>query len=232
MRLNTASVCTAGLAGVARVAGVPILVALRAMRSRRGCSTRCSRAVALRLRSTFESRSPDCPPVLADHKALGEHDLFGSDCVDAWADGIDLRIRWEEVKIAARVVMGVGMDGTEEPIAMIDGYGESSVSWANLLRDCARRGTHAPLLTAGGGALGFSNTLSQVLPATRHQRRWVRSTANALDCLPKSAQPAGKKAIHDICHVEDGDHAARAAEARWRAVSASQLAERSGAVAV
>ncbi|MFF0277781.1 transposase [Streptomyces sp. NPDC004330] len=123
------------------------------------------------------------------------------------------------------------MDGTNELMAMTDGYGESSESWANLLRDCGRRGTQAPLLTAGVGALGFSNTLSQVLPETRHQRRWMRRTANVLDCLPKSAQPAGKKAIQDICDVEDGDHAARAAHARWRAVSASQLAERSGAVA-
>jgi hypothetical protein len=36
-----------------------------------------------------------------------------------------------------------------------DGYRESAGSWADLLRDCGRRGMRAPVLAAGDGALGF-----------------------------------------------------------------------------
>lgn len=96
---------------------------------------------------------------------------------------------------------------------MADGYRESSESWADLLRDCARRGMRAPVLAVGDGALGFWNALSEVFPETRHQRCWVHKTANCLDSLPKSAQPAAKKAIQDIYNAEDREHAATAVKA-------------------
>lgn len=93
---------------------------------------------------------------------------------------------------------------------MTDGYRESAESWAGLLRDCQRRGMRAPVLAVGDGALGFWNALNEVFPETRHQRCWVHKTANCLDSLPKSAQPAAKKAIQDIYNAEDREHAAAA----------------------
>lgn len=81
---------------------------------------------------------------------------------------------------------------------MADGYRESSQSWAGLLRDCQRRGMRAPVLAVGDGAFGFWNAINEVFPVTRHQRCWVHKTANCLDSLPKSAQPAAKKAISTI----------------------------------
>ncbi|MFF1926544.1 IS256 family transposase [Streptomyces sp. NPDC058221] len=149
----------------------------------------------------------------ADHKAFGERDLSATDYVYVWADGIQLRIRLEEAKAAVLVVMGVRVDGTKELIAMADGYRESSESWASLLRDCQRRGMRAPALAVGDGALGFWNAINEVFPETRHQRCWVHKTANCLDSLPKSAQPAAKKAIQDICNAEDKEHAAAAVRA-------------------
>ncbi|MFJ4569001.1 IS256 family transposase [Streptomyces caelestis] len=146
----------------------------------------------------------------ADHKAFGERDLSATDYVYVWADGIHLRIRLEEAKAAVLVVMGVRADGTKELIAMADGYRESSESWANLLRDCQRRGMRAPVLAVGDDALGFWNAINEVFPETRHQRCWVHKTANCLDSLPKSAQPAAKKAIQDIYNAEDREHAAKA----------------------
>ncbi|MER6162950.1 IS256 family transposase [Streptomyces sp. NPDC001868] len=149
----------------------------------------------------------------ADHKTFSERDLSATDYVYVWADGIHLRIRLEEAKAAVLVVMGVRADGTKELIAMADGYRESSQSWASLLRDCQRRGMRAPVLAVGDGALGFWNALNEVFPETRHQRCWVHKTANCLDSLPKSAQPAAKKAIQDIYNAEDKEHAAAAVKA-------------------
>ncbi|MFE9446569.1 IS256 family transposase [Streptomyces sp. NPDC006602] len=156
----------------------------------------------------------------ADHRAFMDRDLSATDYVYVWADGVHLRIRLEEAKAAVLVLMGVRADGTKELIAMADGYRESSEAWAGLLRDCARRGMRAPVLAVGDGALGFWNALNEVFPYTRHQRCWVHKMANVLDALPKSAQPAAKRAIQEIYKAEDKEHAARAVRAFERAYQA------------
>lgn len=92
-------------------------------------------------------------------------------------------------------------------VALQDGYRESGESWADLLRNCTRRGMRAPVLAVGDGALGFWKALTEVFPDTRAQRCWVHRTANVLDSLPKSAQPGAKKAIQDIYNAEDKQHA-------------------------
>lgn len=109
--------------------------------------------------------------------------------------------------------MGVRADGTKELIAMADGYRESAESWADLLRDAARRGMRAPVLAVGDGALGFWKALAEVFPDARHQRCWVHKTANVLDVLPKSAQPGARKALQDIYNAEDREHAVEAVAA-------------------
>lgn len=83
----------------------------------------------------------------------------------------------------------------------------SGESWADLMRDRARRGMRAPVLAVGDGALGFWKALAEVFPETREQRCWVHKAANVLGSLPKSAQPGAKKAIQGICDAEDRDHA-------------------------
>jgi putative transposase len=156
----------------------------------------------------------------ADHTAFMDRDLSATDYVYVWADGVHLRIRLEEAKAAVLVLMGVRADGTKELIAMADGYRESSEAWAGLLRDCARRGMRAPVLAVGDGTLGFWNALNEVFPDTRHQRCWVHKTANVLDALPKSAQPAAKRAIQEIYNAEDKEHAAKAVRDFERAYEA------------
>ncbi|MGW0771823.1 IS256 family transposase [Streptomyces sp. NPDC002676] len=146
----------------------------------------------------------------ADHQAFQERDLSGTAYVYVWVDGIHLRIRLDEPRAAVLVMIGVRADGTKELVAMTDGYRESSEAWADLLRDCARRGMRAPVLAVGDGALGFWKALREVFPATREQRCWVHKTANVLDSLPKSAQPAAKKALQDIYNAEDREHAEQA----------------------
>jgi putative transposase len=148
-----------------------------------------------------------------DHQAFCQRDLSMSDYVYMWADGIHLKIRLEESKVAVLVMVGVRIDGTKELIALADGYRESAESWADLLRDCARRGMRAPVLAAGDGALGFWNALREVFPETREQRCWLHKIANVLDALPKSAHPGAKKAIADIYNAEDREHAHQAIRA-------------------
>ena len=136
-----------------------------------------------------------------------------ADYVYLWADGIHVNIRLEEHKLCLLVMIGVRADGRKELIALADGYRESAESWADLLRDCARRGMRAPVLAVGDGALGFWNGLREVFPQAREGRCWFHKTANVLAALPKSAHPGAKKALAEIWGAEDKPHARAAVKA-------------------
>jgi transposase-like protein len=143
----------------------------------------------------------------AEQRAFAERDLSGVDYVYLWADGIHVNIRLEEHKLCLLVMIGVRADGRKELVALADGYRESVESWADLLRDCRRRGMVAPVLAVGDGALGFWGALREVFPDTREQRCWFHKTANVLAALPKSAHPGAKKALAEIWNAEDRRHA-------------------------
>jgi hypothetical protein len=123
------------------------------------------------------------------------------------ADGIHVNIRLEEHKLCLLVLIGVRADGRKELIALADGYRESAESWADLLRDCARRGMRAPVLAVGDGARGFWGALREVFPQAREGRCWFHKTANVLAALPKSAHPGARKALAEIWGAEDKAHA-------------------------
>ena len=148
-----------------------------------------------------------------DARAFGERDLSTVDYVYLWADGIHVNIRLDEEKLCLLVVIGVRVDGTQELVALADGFRESTGSWADLLRDCKRRGMRAPVLAVGDGALGFWGALREVFPETKEQRCWFHKIGNVLTALPKSAHPGAKKALAEIWNAEDRDHARRAAAA-------------------
>ncbi|WP_246265430.1 IS256 family transposase [Acrocarpospora pleiomorpha] len=143
----------------------------------------------------------------ADQRAFAARDLSGVDYVYLWADGIHVNIRLEEHRLCLLVMIGVRADGRKELIALADGYRESTESWADLLRDCKRRGMSAPVLAVGDGALGFWGALREVFPQAREQRCWFHKIANVLGALPKSAHPGAKKALAEIWNAEDKDHA-------------------------
>jgi transposase-like protein len=168
-----------------------------------GSAAGLSAAVITRLTETWK----------AGQRAFAARDLSGADYVYLWADGIHVNIRLEEHKLCLLVMIGVRADGRKELIALADGYRESTESWADLLRDCARRGMRAPVLAAGDGALGFWGALREVFPETTEQRCWSRKAANVLAALPKSAHPGAKKALAEIWGAEDKPHALAAAKA-------------------
>src|SRR3954451_16037367 len=146
-----------------------------------------------------------------DAKAFGKRPLKDSDYVYLWVDGIHLKVRLEADKVCLLVMIGVRADGTKELVALADGFRESSESWADLLRDCKRRGMRAPVLAVGDGALGFWKAVRDVFPETREQRCWWHKIGNVLNALPKSAQPAAKRALAEIYNAEDKTHATTAA---------------------
>jgi transposase-like protein len=149
----------------------------------------------------------------AEQRTFADRDLSEVDYVYLWVDGIHVNIRLEEHKLCLLVMIGVRADGRKELVALTDGYRESTESWADLLRDCARRGMRAPVLAMGDGALGFWGALREVFPQAREQRCWFHKIANVLGALPKSAHPGAKKALAEIWNAEDRRHALDAVKA-------------------
>jgi transposase-like protein len=148
-----------------------------------------------------------------DAEAFSKSSLKDTNYVYVWVDGIHLKVRLEADKVCLPVMIGVRVDGTKELVALADGFRESSQSWADLLRDCRRRGMTAPVLAVGDGALGFWKALREAFPDAREQRCWFHVSSNIIAALPKSAHPGAKTAPVEIYNGEDRDHALRAVKA-------------------
>ncbi|MGH2577371.1 MAG: IS256 family transposase [Actinomycetota bacterium] len=149
----------------------------------------------------------------AEAEAFANRSLADRDYVYIWVDGVHFTVRLgKDDRLCCLVMVGVRADGTKELVGVSDGYRESTESWAELLRDAKKRGMRAPALAVGDGALGFWAAVRDVFPETRHQRDWVHKTANVLDALPKSVQPAALRAIREITQAENKTEASKAVD--------------------
>src|SRR6266508_5601021 len=150
----------------------------------------------------------------AEREAFMGRDLSQVDYVYVWVDGVHFTVRLgEDDRLCVLVMVGVRADGTKELVAISDGYLESTESWAELMRDCRRRGMRAPVLAVGDGALGCWAAVRDVFPDTKEQRCWFHVGGNVLAALPKSAHPGAKAALAEIYNAEDREHALKAAKA-------------------
>jgi putative transposase len=149
----------------------------------------------------------------AEHAEWSTRELCGVDYVYVWVDGIHFNVRLEEDRLCTLVIVGVRPDGTKELVALVDGYRESTESWADLLRSLRDRGLAAPVLAVGDGALGFWAALREVFPTTKEQRCWVHATANVLDALPKRLHPDAKSALAKISGAQSRAGALEAVQA-------------------
>jgi putative transposase len=116
-----------------------------------------------------------------------------------WADGIYLQARLEDHAECMLVLIGATPEGRKELVGFQVGVRESAQSWRELLVEVKRRGlTAAPEIAVGDGALGFWKALDELFPGTQHQRCWVHKTANVLNKVPKSVQPAMKADLREV----------------------------------
>jgi transposase-like protein len=119
-------------------------------------------------------------------------------------DGVYLQARMEPQAECMLVLIGATPEGKKELLGFQVGVRESAQSWRELLVDLKARGlVIAPELASGDGALGFWKALEAVSPTTRHQRCTVHKTANVLNKLPKSVQPAAKADLREIWMAPD-----------------------------
>jgi putative transposase len=153
-----------------------------------------SPSVVARLRGEWE----------ADYTRWQRRDLSARRYVYVWADGVYLQARMEPQAECMLVLIGATPEGKKELLGFQVGVRESAQSWRELLVDLRARGlVVAPELATGDGALGFWKALDEVSPTTRHQRCTVHKTANVLDKMPKSVQPAAKSDLREIWAAPD-----------------------------
>jgi len=136
--------------------------------------------------------------------------LDGDEWVYIWADGVYSGLRGESDKLCALVVIGVNARGKKTFLIIEDGVRESTQSWREVLLKLKDRGMNPAKLAVGDGAMGFWAALEEIYPTTRQQRCWVHKTMNVLNCLPKTAQPKAKQALHDIWQAETKKQAEKA----------------------
>lgn len=140
----------------------------------------------------------------ADYARWQRRDLSARRYVYIWADGVYLQARMEPQAECMLVLIGATPEGRKELVGFQVGRRESAQSWHELLVDLKARGlTITPELATGDGALGFWKALEEVCPATRHQRCTVHKTANVLNKMPKSVQPAVKADLREIWTAPD-----------------------------
>ena len=102
-----------------------------------------------------------------------------------WCDGVYPKAGLQGDKTAFLVVLGCNEYGEKEPLAIVEGYRESTESWAEVLRDLKARGLTDPKLFCGDGALGLWGAINEVYPQADHQRCWVHKMRNVLTHFPK-----------------------------------------------
>jgi transposase-like protein len=134
-----------------------------------------------------------------DYQAWQQRDLTGKRYVYWWADAIYFNVRLGDDRPCVLVLMGSLEDGTKELLAVVAGQRESQLSWQALLADLKRRGLlFPPKLAVADGGLGFWAALPEEFAGVAEQRCWVHKTANVLDKLPKSLQPAAKGQLQEM----------------------------------
>ena len=115
-----------------------------------------------------------------------------------WVDGVYVKAGLEREKAALVVVMAALSDGRKVLVSAVPGYGESTESWSDVLRDMKRRGLSCPRLVVGDWHLGSSA-----------QRCWKHKILNVLDRLPNRRQDQAKLMLRPIPYAQTGTEAER-----------------------
>jgi putative transposase len=148
-----------------------------------------SAATIVRLKQNWEQ----------EYAVWSQRGLRGKRYVYWWADGIYFNVRLAPERPCMLVIIGALEDGTKELVAVCDGLRESKAAWQEVLRDVKACGLeHSPALAIGDGSLGFWSALEEEFPGAAEQRCWVHKTANVLEKVPKSVQPAVKRLLHEM----------------------------------
>jgi transposase-like protein len=159
-----------------------------ALRGLLGERAALSPSTVVRLKAQWES----------EYEAWRTRSLHDHQYVYLWCDGVYPKAGLQGDKTAFLVILGANEQGEKEPLAILEGYRESTESWAEVLRDLKTRGLTDPKLFCGDGALGLWGAIDQVYPKADHQRCWVHKMRNVLVHFPKRLQGEVKRRLRQM----------------------------------
>lgn len=159
-----------------------------ALRGLLGETAALSPSTVVRLKAQWES----------EYEAWRTRSLSDQQYAYLWCDGVYPKAGLQGDKTAFLVVLGCDEQGKKEALTIIEGYRESTESWAEVLRDLKARGLSDPKLFCGDGALGLWGAIDQVYPKADHQRCWVHKMRNVLACFPKRLHDEVRRLLQRI----------------------------------
>lgn len=168
-----------------------------ALRGLLGEGAALSPSTVVRLKAHWES----------EYEAWRKRSLRDHRYAYLWCDGVYPKAGLQGDKTAFLIVLGVNENGEKEPLAIIEGYRESTESWAEVLRDLKGRGLTDPRLFAGDGALGLWSAIDKVYPKADHQRCWVHKMRNVLVHFPKRLQAEVKQLLRQMYNATTREQA-------------------------
>ena len=168
-----------------------------ALRGLLGESANLSPSTVVRLKGHWESEYEAWRTC-----SLGDHQY-----AYLWCDGVYPKAGLQGDKTAFLVVLGADESGEKEPLAIIEGYRESTESWAEVLRNLKARGLTDPTLFCGDGALGLWGAINTVYPEADHQRCWVHKMRNVLVYFPKRLHTEVKRLLRQMYDATTKDQA-------------------------
>jgi transposase-like protein len=168
-----------------------------ALRGLLGEGAALSPATVVRLKQQWE----------AEYEAWRKRSLADHQYAYLWCDGVYPKAGLQGDKTAFLVVLGVTEAGEKEPLAIVEGYRESTESWAEVLRDLKARGLTDPRLFCGDGALSLWGAIDKVYPKADHQRCWVHKMRNVLVYFPKRLHPEVKRLLRQMYDAITRDQA-------------------------
>ncbi len=118
-----------------------------------------------------------------------------------WCDGVYPKAGLQGDKTSFLVVLGANENCEKKPLAIVEGYRESTESWSDPLRDLKSRGLKNPALFVGDCALGLWGAIDKVCPKADHQRCWVHKMRNLLVHFPKGLQDEVRALLREMYYA-------------------------------
>ena len=136
-----------------------------------------------------------------EYESWRKRSLCAGQYVYLWCDGIYPKAGLVGDNTALLVVLGVNKDGHKEPLAILEGYRESTESWKSVLHNLKERGLNNPRLFIGDGALGLWAAIREVYPKADEQRCWVHKMRNVKTHFPKRLHDEVKGYLREMYYA-------------------------------
>ena len=127
-----------------------------------------------------------------------------------YVDGVYLKRSWggEIQNVSVLVAIGVSQDGCRESLGAAEGMKEDCESWRSFFVWLKERGLTGVRLIIGDKNLGMFETIPEVFPDARYQRRTVHFYRNIFSVTPRNKMKTVALMLKAI-HAQESKEAAR-----------------------